>query len=60
MTVIKCEDDTIEKEMKKHVLITNIYEVTENGYKFITMFEDEENDMMKGEAINVGKSNSKM
>ncbi len=60
MTVIKCEDDTIEKEMKKHVLITNIYEVTENGYKFITKFEDEENDMMKGEAINVGKSNSKM
>ena len=60
MTVIKCEDDTIENEMKKHALITNIYEVTENGYKFITKFDTEDSELMKGEAINFGKSNSKM
>jgi len=60
MTLIKCKDDTIQKEMEKHVLITNIYEVTKNGYKFITKFEDEDSDLIKGEAINFGKSNSKM
>ncbi|MFK7773313.1 MAG: DUF2059 domain-containing protein [Saprospiraceae bacterium] len=60
MTVIKCQDDTIEKEMSKHALITNIYEVTKNGYKFITKFEGMDDGMMKGEAINYGKSNSKM
>lgn len=60
MTVINCKDDTIEKEMKKYTLITNIYEVTAGGYKFITNIEGDENGMMKGEAIKFGKSNSKM
>lgn len=60
MTVIKCQDDTIEAEMKKHTLITNIYEVTENGYKFITKFDGDDSEMVKGEATNFGKSNSKM
>lgn len=59
MTVMMCKDESMNEMFGDMILINNIYEVTDTGYKFITQMNDEPV-LVEGEAFTEKKANKKM